>query len=96
MTIEDTWGSDLATAAIAHLAHSTPSELLFTSTDFNSYVSVSTARAHCSANTAVSRLRNSPGWALAATGGPWPERGRSDRLNNDSSRNYCSVKYSPL
>jgi L-alanine-DL-glutamate epimerase-like enolase superfamily enzyme len=43
MTIEDTWGSDLATAAIAHLAHSTPSELLFTSTDFNSYVSVSTA-----------------------------------------------------
>ena len=43
MTIEDTWGSDLATAAIAHLAHSTPSELLFTSTDFNSYVSVRTA-----------------------------------------------------
>ncbi len=43
MTIEDTWGSDLATAAIAHLAHSTPSELLFTSTDFNSYVGISTA-----------------------------------------------------
>ncbi|HEX7449349.1 MAG TPA: cis-3-hydroxy-L-proline dehydratase [Pirellulales bacterium] len=43
MTIEDTWGGDIATAAIAHLAHSTPSELLFTSTDFNSYVTVSTA-----------------------------------------------------
>ena len=43
MTIEDSWGSDITTAAIAHLAHSTPTELLFTSTDFNSYVTVSTA-----------------------------------------------------
>ncbi len=43
MTLEDSWGGDIATAAIAHLAHSTPPELLFTSTDFNSYVTVSTA-----------------------------------------------------
>jgi L-alanine-DL-glutamate epimerase-like enolase superfamily enzyme len=43
MTIEDTWGSDIATAAIAHLAHSTPPALLFSSTDFNSYGTVSTA-----------------------------------------------------
>lgn len=43
MTIEDSWGGDVATAAIAHLAHSTPPEILFTSTDFNSYVTVSTA-----------------------------------------------------
>ncbi|MAE76082.1 MAG: mandelate racemase [Planctomycetes bacterium] len=43
MTIEDSWGSDVTTAAIAHLAHSTPRELLFTATDFNSYVTVSTA-----------------------------------------------------
>lgn len=43
MTIEDTWGGDVATAAIAHLAHSTPPQLLFTATDFNSYVTVSTA-----------------------------------------------------
>jgi L-alanine-DL-glutamate epimerase-like enolase superfamily enzyme len=43
MTIEDSWGGDFTTAAIAHLAHSTPTELLFTSTDFNSYVTVSTA-----------------------------------------------------
>jgi L-alanine-DL-glutamate epimerase-like enolase superfamily enzyme len=43
MTLEDTWGGDIVTAAIAHLAHSTPTELLFTSTDFNSYVSVSIA-----------------------------------------------------
>jgi L-alanine-DL-glutamate epimerase-like enolase superfamily enzyme len=43
MTIEDSWGGDIITAAIAHLAHSTPTEFLFTSTDFNSYVTVSTA-----------------------------------------------------
>jgi len=43
MTIEDSWGGDITAAAIAHLAHSTPTELLFTSTDFNSYVTVSTA-----------------------------------------------------
>ena len=35
MTIEDSWGGDIVTAAIAHL--------LFTSTDFNSYVTVSIA-----------------------------------------------------
>lgn len=43
MTIEDSWGGDIVTAAISHLAHSTPSELLFTTTDFNSYVTVSIA-----------------------------------------------------
>ena len=43
MTLEDSWGGDIATAAIAHLAHSTPTEFLFSTTDFNSYVSVSTA-----------------------------------------------------
>ena len=43
MTIEDSWGGDITTAAIAHLAHSTPTELLFTATDFNSYVTVSMA-----------------------------------------------------
>ena len=43
MTIEDSWGGDITTAAIAHLAHSTASDFLFTATDFNSYVTVSTA-----------------------------------------------------
>src|SRR4029077_3669238 len=43
MTLEDSWGGDITTAAIAHLAHSTPEPLRFTSTDFNSYVTVSTA-----------------------------------------------------
>jgi L-alanine-DL-glutamate epimerase-like enolase superfamily enzyme len=43
MTIEDSWGGDVTTAAIAHLAHSTPEALRFSATDFNSYVTVSTA-----------------------------------------------------
>src|SRR3954452_17528810 len=43
MTLEDSWGGDVATAAIAHLAQSTPPEFLFTTTDFNSYVTVSIA-----------------------------------------------------
>jgi cis-L-3-hydroxyproline dehydratase len=37
MTIEDTWGGDFVTAAIMHLAQSTPTEFLFSCTDFNSY-----------------------------------------------------------
>jgi L-alanine-DL-glutamate epimerase-like enolase superfamily enzyme len=43
MTLEDSWGGDIVTAAIAHLAHSCPPEFLFTATDFNSYVTVSIA-----------------------------------------------------
>jgi len=43
MTIEDSWGGDLATTAIAHLAGSTLPTHLFTSTDFNSYVDVTLA-----------------------------------------------------
>jgi cis-L-3-hydroxyproline dehydratase len=43
LTIEHSWGGDIVTAAIAHLAHSTPPAYLFSSTDFNSYVTVSIA-----------------------------------------------------
>jgi len=43
MTIEDSWGGDITTAAIAHLAQSTPEAFRFSATDFNSYVTVSVA-----------------------------------------------------
>ena len=43
MTLEDSWGGDIITAAISHLAHSCPTEHLFTATDFNSYVTVDIA-----------------------------------------------------
>jgi len=44
MTIEDTWGGDIVTAAIAHLARSTPEDFLLSATDFNSYVTKSIAK----------------------------------------------------
>ena len=40
---EDVGRGDITTAAIAHLAHSTPEQFRFTATDFNSYVTVSIA-----------------------------------------------------
>lgn len=43
MTIEDTWGGDIVTATIAHLAASTPEEFSFSATDFNSYGTVNIA-----------------------------------------------------
>lgn len=43
MTIEDSWGGDIVTAAIAHLSHSTSERFRFSATDFNSYVTVQTA-----------------------------------------------------
>jgi L-alanine-DL-glutamate epimerase-like enolase superfamily enzyme len=43
LTIEDTLGSDIMTAAIAHLAHSTPERSRLTAADFNSYVTKRTA-----------------------------------------------------
>ncbi|NNJ24388.1 cis-3-hydroxy-L-proline dehydratase [Alienimonas chondri] len=43
MTLEDSWGGDIVTATIAHLAQGVPPALQFTSTDFNSYVTTSIA-----------------------------------------------------
>lgn len=43
MIIEDTWGSEIATAAIAHLAQSTPADFRLASTDFQSYNTTTTA-----------------------------------------------------
>ncbi len=59
MTLEDSWGGDIVTAAIASLAHSTPPEFLFTSTDFNSYVSV------CIADDAPKRVNGRMAASLA-------------------------------
>ena len=37
MTLEDSWGGDIATSTIGHLVGSTPPGFLFSTTDFNSY-----------------------------------------------------------
>ncbi len=42
MTIEDTWGSQIGDAAIAHLAHSTPEDFHFQSSAFHEYTTIST------------------------------------------------------
>jgi len=47
MTVEDTWGGDIATAAILHLASSVPQKLQFSATDFNSYNTVKSGRFVC-------------------------------------------------
>ncbi len=69
MTIEDTWGGDVTTAAIAHLAHSTPTQFLFTATDFNSYVTVSTAEGAPQRKNGRLASSTSPGLGVA----PRPE-----------------------
>jgi L-alanine-DL-glutamate epimerase-like enolase superfamily enzyme len=61
MTIEDSWGGDITTAAIAHLAHSTPEEFRFTATDFNSYVTVSTAEGAPKRSNGRMAASNDPG-----------------------------------
>lgn len=65
MTIEDSWGGDITTAAIAHLAHSTPPDFLFTATDFNSYVTVSTAEGAPQRIQGRMAASNAPGLGIA-------------------------------
>ncbi len=42
MIIEDSWGGDISTAAIVHLASTAPEKFQFASTDFNAYNTVKT------------------------------------------------------
>jgi L-alanine-DL-glutamate epimerase-like enolase superfamily enzyme len=64
MTLEDSWGGDITTAAIAHLAHSTPEEFRFTSTDFNSYVTVSTSTGAPQRRDGYMEASNDPGLGI--------------------------------
>ncbi len=61
MTIEDTWGGDITTAAIAHLAHTAARTLPFFGTDFNSYVTVALPTAHRSARQGRLAASREPG-----------------------------------
>jgi L-alanine-DL-glutamate epimerase-like enolase superfamily enzyme len=64
MTLEDSWGGDITTAAIAHLAQSTPTEFLFSSTDFNSYVTVSHAEGAPRRNAGKMSASTAPGLGI--------------------------------
>ncbi|HTI38526.1 MAG TPA: cis-3-hydroxy-L-proline dehydratase [Vicinamibacterales bacterium] len=65
MTLEDSWGGDITTAAIAHFAGSTRPEFLFSSTDFNSYND--TSLAHDAPRRQNGRLRVPSGPGLGIT-----------------------------
>lgn len=69
MTLEDSWGGDITTAAIAHLAHSTPEALRFTATDFNSYVTVSTAEGAPKREHGFMRAGDAPGLGIRPRAG---------------------------
>ena len=64
MTIEDSWGGDIITAAIAHLAHSTPEALRFSATDFNSYVTVQNATGAPQRESGHMRASDKPGLGI--------------------------------
>ena len=64
MTIEDSWGGDIITAAIAHLAHSTPESLRFSATDFNSYVTVANATGAPQRDSGHMAASDSPGLGI--------------------------------
>jgi L-alanine-DL-glutamate epimerase-like enolase superfamily enzyme len=64
MNIEDTWGSDFITAAIAHLSHSTPGEFRFAATDFNAYVDVKTGSGLDDKQAGTARAPDGPGLGI--------------------------------
>jgi cis-L-3-hydroxyproline dehydratase len=69
MTLEDSGGSDIATAAIAHLAHSTPEAFRFSVSNCSSYVTVNVATDPL--QQAGARMVAPPGPGLGVT--PRPE-----------------------
>lgn len=79
MTVEDSWGGDIVTAAIAHLAHSTPERYRFSSTDFNSYGTVTIAEGAPARADGSMAAASSPGLgvtpAMGALGPPVLEVG---------------------
>lgn len=74
MTIEDTWGGDIVTATIAHLAQSTPKEFQFSATDFNSYGTKDIAMGAPKRENGAMRTNGKPGLGcepiFAALGAP--------------------------
>lgn len=66
MTIEDSWGSEIATAAIAHLAHSTPPGFHFQSSPFQEYTDVVTADGAPEVGGGFMVASNRPGLGVAA------------------------------
>lgn len=65
LRVQVTWGGDIVTAVIAHLAHSTPPEFLFCATDFNSYVTRSIAEGAPQRRQGRARASDQPGLGIS-------------------------------
>ncbi|MHB1217806.1 MAG: mandelate racemase/muconate lactonizing enzyme family protein [Alphaproteobacteria bacterium] len=65
MMFADSWGSDIMSAAIAHLAHSTPEHLRLWCGDFRTYVTVTTADGGAARLKAAVAATEAPGLGLA-------------------------------
>lgn len=61
MTIEDTWGGEIADAAIAHLAHSTPRDMHFQSSAFHEYATRPIASGGPTIKDGFMSMSNAPG-----------------------------------
>ena len=65
MMFADSWGSDIISSAIAHLAHSTPEHLRLWCGDFRSYVTVTTADGGAARLKAAVAATDVPGLGLS-------------------------------
>lgn len=61
MTIEDSWGGEIASAAIAHLAHSTPADFHFQSSAFHEYHDLVIARGGPDIEDGFMHVKDTPG-----------------------------------
>jgi len=66
MNVEDSWGGEIVTAAIAHLAHSTPAEFQFQSSAFHDYSTVSIADGAPSVKDGYMCANDGPGLGVTA------------------------------
>jgi len=64
MTIEDSWGSEITTAAIAHLSHSTPKGMHFQSSPLQEYNTVCTATGGAKVADGFMAVSDAPGLGL--------------------------------
>ena len=64
LTIEDSWGSQITDAAIAHLAHTTPTDLHFQSSAFHEYTNIETAIGAPTIESGYMYCSNKPGLGI--------------------------------
>ncbi|WP_081771750.1 enolase C-terminal domain-like protein [Paraburkholderia nodosa] len=65
LTIEDSWGGEIATAALCHLAHSTPSGFHFQSSAFHEYHSITVASGGPELNDGYMAVSAQPGLGVS-------------------------------